>query len=78
MLLRSGLRLPRALRKIVLIESLPYQRLDYGLAAHVQIPSGSIQFFQHGRCEVHIYTLDRLNHSALTFEETRYIFPSIG
>lgn len=44
----SGLRLPCALCKVMLIQSLPHQRFDDGLPAHVKIPSGVVQFLQHG------------------------------
>ncbi len=36
--------LPCALRQVVLIESLPDQGLDDGLAAHVEVAGGPVQF----------------------------------
>ena len=76
--LGRGMGLPCALRQIMLIESLPNQRLDDCLTAHVEILSSPIQFLQHGRSEVHINALNRLNHATLAFEETRNVFPLIG
>jgi hypothetical protein len=62
----------------MLVESLPNQRFDDGLPAYVEFPSGSVQFFQHGRGEVHIHSLNRLNHAAMALKETRNVLPSIG
>ena len=70
--------LPCALRQVVLIESLPDQGLDDGLAAHVKVSSGPVQFLQHCRSQIHVDALDRLNHAALALEETRDVLPLIG
>ena len=72
------LRLAGALGQIMPIERLSNQCLDYGLAAHVQIPRGIIQFLQHRRSQVHVHTLNRLNHAALTFEEPRNVLTFFG
>jgi hypothetical protein len=62
----------------MLIESLPDERFDNGLAAYVKIPGRPIQFLQHGGREVHIHALNWLNHAARALEETRNILPLIG
>src|ERR1700704_2543038 len=61
------LRLTSAPRQIVLVQSLPDERLDDCLAANIELLGGSIQFLQHGCREVHVNALNRLNHAALTF-----------
>src|SRR5664280_801506 len=76
--LGRGLWSPCALRQVVLIESLPDQRLDDGLTAHVEVLSSLIQFLQHAGSNVHIDALNRLNHAALAFEETGNILALIG
>src|SRR5580700_3509678 len=55
---------------VVPIESLPDERLDDGLSANVEVPSGLVQLLQHGRGEVHIDALNRLNHATPVLEET--------
>jgi len=62
----------------MLIQALPDQRLDDGLTADVELRGSAIQFFQHGSGEVHVDTLNRLNHTALTPEETGDVPPLIG
>jgi hypothetical protein len=62
----------------VLIQALPDQRLDNGLSAHIEFLGGSVQFLQHGRSDVHVDPLNRLNHAALTFKETGDVLPLIG
>ena len=51
------------------IETLPDQCFDDRLAAHVEILSCPVQFFQQAGRHVHVDPLDRLNHAALAFEE---------
>ena len=75
---RPRLRLPSALRQVMLIEGLPDERFDDGLPAHVKVPSCVVQFFQHGRSEIHIHPLNRLHHAALALKETRNTLPLIG
>jgi hypothetical protein len=53
----------------VLIESLPDQRLDDGLATHIEILSCLVEFLQHADSDIHINALNRLDHKALTLEE---------
>jgi hypothetical protein len=72
------LRLPRASRQIVLVQSLPHQRLDDCLTAHIEVVGRSVKLLQHGCSEVHIDALDRLNHAALTLEETGDVLPLIS
>jgi hypothetical protein len=43
------MRLPGALRQVMLVESLPDQCLDDGLAAHVEFPGRPVQFPQQPR-----------------------------
>ena len=62
----------------MLVESLPDQRLDDSLAAHVEIPRRLIEFFQHARRNVDVHAPNRLNHEALAFEETGNILALIG
>lgn len=74
-------RLPRppcALCQIMLIESLPDQRLDNSLAAHVQVLSRLVEFLKHSRCDVHVHALNRLNHAAWAFEKMRNFLALIG
>src|ERR1700674_3117666 len=59
----------------MLIKSLPDKRLDHGLAAHVEILSGAIQFFQHSRGQVYINALNRLDHPPLALKEARNVLP---
>jgi hypothetical protein len=66
------------LRQVALIERLPDKRLDDSLAAHVEVPSGIIQFRQHGRSDVHVDALNRLNHATLAFKEFGNVLSSIG
>src|ERR1019366_5447632 len=73
-----GLWPPCALCQVVLIESLPDQRLDDGLTAHVKVLSSLIQFLQHAGGNVHIDALNRLNHAALALEETGNVLALIG
>src|SRR5207248_6869465 len=70
--------LPCTLSQVMLIESLPDECLYDGLTAYVKILSGPVQFLQHGRGEIHVDALDRVNHSALALEETRDVLPLIG
>jgi hypothetical protein len=69
---------PRALRQIMLIESLPDQRLYDGLAAHVEVPGRFIEFLQHAGRDVDVHALNRLNHAALALEKTGKVFALIG
>jgi len=62
----------------VLIESLPDQRLDNSLAAYIEILSCPVEFLQHAGSDVHINALNRLDHSALTPEETGNILALFG
>jgi predicted transcriptional regulator len=62
----------------MLIESLPDQRLNHSLAAHIEVPSGLIELFQHARRDVHVDALNRLNHAALSLEEAGNILALIG
>jgi hypothetical protein len=69
-------RLFQASRQIVLVQGLPDQRLDDGLAAHIEFLSSLVQLFQHSRSEVYVDALNWLNHAAFTLEETgTSIFP---
>ena len=72
------LRPPCALCQVVLVESLPDQRLDDGLTAHVKVLSSLIQFLQHAGREIHIHALNRLHHTALTPEKTGNVLALIG
>jgi hypothetical protein len=62
----------------VLIESLSDERLDYGLAAHVEVLSGLVQFFQHAGGDVDVDTLNGLNHAAFAFEKPGNVLARIG
>lgn len=71
-------RAPRTLGQIVLIERLPDQSFDDGLAAHVEVLSGLVQFFQHAARDVYIHSLQGLHHATLAFEKTGDVFTLIG
>jgi hypothetical protein len=60
------------------VEGLPNRCLYDCLAAHVEILGGSIQFFEHGGRDVHIYTLNRLDHAAQALEKARDVLPLVG
>jgi hypothetical protein len=62
----------------VLIECLADQGLDHGLAADIEVLSGSIQFLQHAGSDVDVDALNRLNHSPFALEEARNVLPLIG
>jgi hypothetical protein len=62
----------------MLIESLPDQRFDDGLTAHIQVPSGFVQFLQHVGGKVDIHALNRLDHAAFTLEKARDILAPIS
>ena len=70
----AGLRLSRPYRQVMPIESLPNQRLDDCLAAHVQIASCPVRFLRHVPRDVHIHALNRLHHPALALEGTGTFF----
>jgi hypothetical protein len=61
----------------VLIERLPYQRLDDRLTADVKLVRGMIQFFQHGGGYVYVNALNGLNHAALALEKMGYVLSLI-
>src|SRR5579863_8756917 len=65
-------------RQILLVERLPYEGLDHGLAADVQLFRGPVQFFQHAQCQVNIYPLDRTHHSSGIGEEPGHVFALVG
>jgi hypothetical protein len=75
---RRRLRPPCALCQIVLIESLPDQRLDDRLAAHVEVLGSLIQLLQHAGRNVHVNALNRLNHAAFALEEMGNVLALIG
>jgi hypothetical protein len=62
----------------MLIESLPYQRFDHCLTAHIQVLSGVVQFLQHAGSDVNVHTLNRLDHAAFTLEEMRNVLALIS
>jgi hypothetical protein len=62
----------------MLIKSLPNQSLDDGLPADVHVPRGLIELLQHCSSEVDVDALDRMNHTAFSFEETRDVLPFIS
>ena len=55
----------------MLIESLPDESFDNGLAAHVEVVSSFVRFFQHAGGEIDIDSLYGLDHAALAFEKPR-------
>jgi hypothetical protein len=69
---------PGALCQVVLIESLPDQRLDDRLAAHIKIVRSLIQFRQHAGSDVNVNALNRLHHVALSLEKTRNVLAPIS
>src|SRR5215467_4344114 len=55
----------------MLVKGLPDQRLDYRLAADVQLLCRVVQLVQHRRSEVYIHPLDWAHHAPRVCEKTR-------
>jgi hypothetical protein len=69
--------LARVAGKISLIERLPNQRLNERLPADIQLFGCGIQFLQHGRRKIHIYSLDRAHHAPGVGEESGNILAAL-
>jgi hypothetical protein len=70
-------RFTRLLGEMVLIERLANKSLNYGLATHVQLGSGLVEFLQHGGREINVDPLNRLHHLATVGEEAGNILPGV-
>src|ERR1039457_6462592 len=68
----------RRSRQIVLIERLANQRLDHRLPADVQLLRSLVQFFEHGRGEIHVDSLNWGHHPASIRKELRNIATLLG
>ena len=76
--LERRLRPPGSPRQVVSVESLPDERFDDGLAAHVEIGRSLIEFLQHARGEIYVHPLNRLNHAPFALEEAGNVLPFLG
>ena len=70
--------LSRLLGDVPLIQSLPHQRFDNRLPADVEVLGGFVELIQHGGSEIHVHTLDGLNHTALASEITGHVLSLFG
>ncbi len=69
-----AIRTPTALP---LIQSLPDQRLDHGLAADVQVLGFAVQLFHHPCGKVYIHPPYRLHHLSRVRKEARDVLPTV-
>src|SRR4029077_11679710 len=65
-------------RHILLIECLPYQRLDHRLPADLQLLGCPVQFLEHSRRQINVHPLDWFHHPPRIGEEPGHIFALVG